>query len=163
MGQQNGRRFNNARIISLWHNELEPLALDPLFGLVDHILHHKVCATWLKKRKSKSTVASKAFILNARPLPILIGKGEAVTAAMQPYARFGVNVNVDFYTGVTYYLSGITQDPFVPIFAAGRLPGWVAQCLEQQRSNILIRPLTEYYGPEPRPYQPIVSRQPALT
>ena len=86
------------------------------------------------------------------------GKGEAVTAAMQPYARFGVNVNVDFYAGVIYYLSGIPQDLFVPIFAAGRVPGWVAQCLEQQRGNILIRPLTEYNGPQPRPYQSIVSR-----
>ena len=83
---------------------------------------------------------------------------QAVTAAMQPYARFGVNVNVDFYAGVIYYLTSIPPDLFVPIFAAGRVPGWVAQCLEQQRSNILIRPLTEYNGPEPRPYQPIVSR-----
>ena len=83
---------------------------------------------------------------------------QAVTAAMQPYARFGVNVNVDFYAGVIYYLSGIPPDLFVPIFAAGRVPGWVAQCLEQQRGNILIRPLTEYNGPRTRPYQPIVSR-----
>lgn len=83
---------------------------------------------------------------------------QAVTAAMQPYARFGVNVNLDFYAGAIYYLSGIPPDLFVPIFAAGRVPGWVAQCLEQQRANILIRPLTEYNGPEPRPYQPIVSR-----
>ena len=83
---------------------------------------------------------------------------QAVTTAMQPYARFGVNVNVDFYAGVIYHLSGIPQDMFVPIFAAGRMPGWVAQCIEQQSNNILIRPLTEYNGPSPRPYQPIISR-----
>ena len=86
------------------------------------------------------------------------GKGEAVIGVTQPYARFGVNVNVDFYAGVIYYLSGIPQDMFVLVFAAGRVPGWVAQCLEQQRGNILICPLTEYNRPHPRPYQPIVSR-----
>ncbi|MBG1231215.1 citrate/2-methylcitrate synthase [Aestuariivirga litoralis] len=83
---------------------------------------------------------------------------QAVTEAMKPYARFGVNVNVDFYAGVIYYLHGIPQEMFVPIFAAGRAPGWVAQCIEQAQNNILIRPLTLYDGPAPRDYQPIVSR-----
>ena len=46
---------------------------------------------------------------------------QSVIAVMQPYARFGVNVNVDFYAGVIYYLSGIPQDMFVPVFAAGRV------------------------------------------
>ena len=83
---------------------------------------------------------------------------QAVTEAMKPYARFGVNVNVDFYAGVIYYLHGIPQDMFVPIFAAGRAPGWVAQCIEQAQNNILIRPLTVYDGPAPRNYQQIGSR-----
>jgi len=83
---------------------------------------------------------------------------QAVTEAMKPYARFGVNVNVDFYAGVIYYLHGIPQDMFVPLFAAGRMPGWVAQCIEQAQNNILIRPLTVYDGPPPRDYQPIVRR-----
>jgi citrate synthase len=30
--------------------------------------------------------------------------------------------------------------------------------LEQMESNILIRPLTVYNGPEPRPYVPIEAR-----
>jgi citrate synthase len=41
---------------------------------------------------------------------------------------------------------------FVPIFAIGRVPGWVLQVLEQSENNILIRPLTLYNGPPPRPY-----------
>lgn len=77
---------------------------------------------------------------------------QAVQAAMSPYARLGVNVNVDFYAGVIYYLHGIPQDLFVPIFALGRVPGWVAQILEQLDQNILIRPLTLYDGPDERPY-----------
>jgi citrate synthase len=83
---------------------------------------------------------------------------EAVVAAMKPYARHGVNVNVDFYAGVVYFLNGIAEDLFVPIFAVGRVPGWTVQVLEQIENNILLRPLTQYTGPEPRPYVPIDAR-----
>jgi citrate synthase len=83
---------------------------------------------------------------------------EALVAAMKPYARHGVNVNVDFYAGVVYFLSGIAEDLFVPMFAVGRVPGWTVQVLEQMENNILIRPLTLYNGPEPRPYVPIDQR-----
>jgi citrate synthase len=77
---------------------------------------------------------------------------EALVEAMKPYARHGVNVNVDFYAGVVYYLNGIPADMFVPIFAVGRVPGWMVQVLEQMENNILIRPLTLYNGPPPRDY-----------
>ncbi len=83
---------------------------------------------------------------------------QAVVKAMAPYARHGVNVNVDFYSGVVYHLLGIARDLFVPIFAIGRVPGWTVQILEQLEANILIRPLTLYTGPEPRPYVPIHQR-----
>lgn len=83
---------------------------------------------------------------------------QAVVEEMKPYARHGVNVNVDFYSGVIYYLHGIPKDLFVPIFAVGRVPGWTVQVLEQQANNILIRPLTLYTGPDIRPYVPINER-----
>ncbi len=84
---------------------------------------------------------------------------QAVVDAMKPYARFGVNVNVDFYSGAIYYLNGIAPDLFVPIFAVGRVPGWTVQCMEQLQNNILIRPLTLYDGPAARPYLPAANRQ----
>jgi citrate synthase len=77
---------------------------------------------------------------------------QGVVEAMKPYSRHGLNVNVDFYSGVIYQLHGIPMDLYVPIFAIGRMPGWVIQCIEQQRGNILIRPLTLYNGPELRDY-----------
>ena len=83
---------------------------------------------------------------------------QAVVAAMEPYSRHGVNVNVDFYAGVVYFLHGIPEDLFVPIFAIGRVPGWTVQVLEQIENNILIRPLTLYSGPKPREYVPIDKR-----
>jgi len=77
---------------------------------------------------------------------------EALVEAMRPYARHGVNVNVDFYAGVVYHLLGIPADLFVALFAIGRTPGWTAQVLEQRANNILIRPRLAYIGPGPRPY-----------
>jgi citrate synthase len=83
---------------------------------------------------------------------------QAVVEAMKPYARHGLNVNVDFWSGAIYQLHGIPMDLYVPIFAIGRVPGWVTQCIEQERSNILIRPLTLYDGPAPRAYVPLDER-----
>ena len=83
---------------------------------------------------------------------------QAVVKAMAPYARHGVNVNVDFYSGVVYHLLGVKRDLFVPIFAIGRVPGWVVQVLEQLENNILIRPLTLYSGPDARAYVPLEKR-----
>ncbi len=83
---------------------------------------------------------------------------EATVEAMKPYARLGVAVNVDFYAGVVYYLHGIPEDLFVPIFAVGRTPGWAVQVVEQFEHNVLIRPLTVYNGPPPRDYVPMERR-----
>ena len=83
---------------------------------------------------------------------------EAVVKAMAPYARHGIHVNVDFYSGVVYHLLGVPRDLFVPIFAIGRIPGWTTQVVEQLENNILIRPLTLYAGPELRPYVPLNQR-----
>ena len=84
---------------------------------------------------------------------------EAVVDAMKPYARRGIHVNVDFFAGVIYYLNGIPQDLFVPIFAVGRIPGWTIQVVEQFSHNILIRPLLKYTGGRELQYVPISERQ----
>ena len=81
-----------------------------------------------------------------------------VVEKMKPYSRHGLNVNVDFYSGAIYHLQKIPMDLFVPIFAIGRAPGWIAQCLEQFNSNILIRPLTVYNGPKIRKYIKLSNR-----
>ena len=83
---------------------------------------------------------------------------QGVVDAMKPYARHGLNVNVDFYSGVVYQLHGIPMDLYVPIFAIGRMPGWIIQCIEQLEGNILIRPLTLYNGAEPRDYVALSGR-----
>jgi citrate synthase len=56
--------------------------------------------------------------------------------------------NVDFYSASTYYTLGIPIDLFTPIFAVSRVSGWTAHCLEQYANNRLIRPRTDYIGPQ---------------
>jgi len=82
----------------------------------------------------------------------------AIQDAMAPLAERGVNVNVDFYAGAVYYLLGIPEDVFVPMFAIGRMPGWVAQVMEQWQDNTLMRPLLEYEGPRDLEYLPLERR-----
>ncbi len=79
--------------------------------------------------------------------------------AMQPYAAKGICVNVDFYAGSVYYLLGVPEDLFVPIFAMGRVPGWTLQVIEQYSDNILLRPLLKYTGAMDVPYVPLQDRR----
>jgi citrate synthase len=67
--------------------------------------------------------------------------------------------NVDFYSASTYYTLGIPIDLFTPIFAVSRVAGWTAHVLEQYANNRLIRPRTEYIGPEyPQRFVPLEDR-----
>ena len=67
--------------------------------------------------------------------------------------------NVDFYSASTYYTLGIDIDLYTPIFAVSRISGWTAHCLEQYANNRLIRPRTDYIGPQyPQTVLPIDQR-----
>lgn len=77
---------------------------------------------------------------------------DAVAEAMRPYSRHGVAANVDLYAGLAYRLLGLPDDLAVPLFVVGRTAGWVAQALEQQSNNVLIRPLLDYVGLRDRAY-----------
>ena len=67
--------------------------------------------------------------------------------------------NVDFYSASTYYTLGIDIDLYTPIFAVSRISGWAAHCLEQYANNRLIRPRTDYIGPQhPQTFLPLDQR-----
>jgi citrate synthase len=57
-----------------------------------------------------------------------------------------LQTNVEFYTALVLHGIGLETDMFTPTFAIGRLPGWIAHCLEQQREGRLIRPSSVYTG-----------------
>ena len=61
--------------------------------------------------------------------------------------------NVDFYSGIIYRALGIPTEMFTVMFALGRLPGWIAQWLENRQNNEPIgRPRQIYTGEKVRDY-----------
>lgn len=62
--------------------------------------------------------------------------------------------NVDFYTGVIYKAMGFPTRMFTPLFAIGRLPGWLAHWREMQNDpqTKIGRPQQLYIGSEERDY-----------
>ncbi|GAA3019664.1 citrate synthase [Microbacterium dextranolyticum] len=62
--------------------------------------------------------------------------------------------NVDFYTGVIYKAMGFPTRMFTPLFAIGRLPGWLAHWTEMQNDpqTKIGRPQQLYIGAPERNY-----------
>ncbi len=58
-----------------------------------------------------------------------------------------LDTNVEFYTALLLHGLGLPAELFTPTFAAGRVVGWAAHCLEQLRDGRLIRPQSVYAGP----------------
>ncbi|MBD2765662.1 bifunctional 2-methylcitrate synthase/citrate synthase [Kocuria sp. cx-455] len=61
-----------------------------------------------------------------------------------------IKPNLDYPAGPTYWLMGFDIPTFTPIFVCARITGWTAHIMEQRASNSLIRPLSEYNGPQER-------------
>lgn len=66
--------------------------------------------------------------------------------------------NLDFYSASAYHYCGIPTQLFTPIFVMSRITGWSAHVFEQRANNKLIRPTSEYTGPESRPFPAIATR-----
>ena len=69
-----------------------------------------------------------------------------------------LNTNVEFYTALLLHGLGLPAELFTPAFAAGRVLGWTAHCLEQLREGRLIRPESMYSGPTGLRFQPLNKR-----
>lgn len=67
--------------------------------------------------------------------------------------------NVDFYSGIVFQGLGIPTELFTPIFAMGRVTGWLAHWLEQLKTNKIYRPDQKYIGLHNQPYVPIEERK----
>ena len=68
--------------------------------------------------------------------------------------------NVDFYTGLIYRAIGFGPSMFTPLFALGRIPGWIAQYREMLADPMtkIGRPRQVYTGAVLRDYVPIDER-----
>jgi citrate synthase len=69
--------------------------------------------------------------------------------------------NVDFYSGVIYRAIGIPVQMFTPMFAIGRLPGWIAHWMEMGTSPTkkICRPRQIYTGHTERDFVPLDQRK----
>jgi len=67
--------------------------------------------------------------------------------------------NVDFYSGIVLQEIGIPTDLFTPIFAIGRVAGWLAHWLEQLKTNKIYRPDQKYIGLRNQKYVPMEKRK----
>jgi citrate synthase len=68
--------------------------------------------------------------------------------------------NVDFYTGLIYKALGFEPAMFTPLFALGRMPGWIAQWREMMTDpqTKIGRPRQVYVGSPERAYVPLDAR-----
>ncbi len=68
--------------------------------------------------------------------------------------------NVDFYTGLLYKAMGFPTKMFTPLFALGRLPGWIAQYRELvlDPTQKIGRPRQVYVGSPEREWTPMSER-----
>jgi citrate synthase len=100
----------------------------------------------------------RALILKRISLEFSEEAGEpnwyAITEAAEQtvFEEKGLFPNVDLYSASVYTYLGIPTDLFTPLFAASRIVGQAAHVLEQQADNRIIRPSSEYVGPERRSF-----------
>ncbi len=66
--------------------------------------------------------------------------------------------NADFYSASAYRFLNIPTDYFTPVFIMSRTTGWAAHVKEQRANNKLIRPSSEYNGPDNREYIKLENR-----
>ncbi|MDB5081289.1 MAG: citrate synthase/methylcitrate synthase [Chloroflexi bacterium] len=66
--------------------------------------------------------------------------------------------NVEYYSAVLLGSLGLPGDFFTPTFAASRVAGWTAHILEQAANNRIIRPESDYTGPETAVFVPLAER-----
>jgi citrate synthase len=77
---------------------------------------------------------------------------EAVALSDEYFVERKLYPNVDFYTGLIYKALGFPPRMFTPLFAVGRLPGWIAHWREMMEdpSTRIGRPQQLYTGPAER-------------
>ncbi len=91
--------------------------------------------------------------------PGIIGISDEIEKAVkEKLGQKHLHPNVDFYSGIVFKGMGIPTELFTPIFAMGRVAGWLAHWMEQLRSNRIYRPTQKYTGLRKQPYIPMQER-----
>jgi citrate synthase len=82
------------------------------------------------------------------PLLAVAKQLEAIALADDYFVSRKLYPNVDFYTGVIYKALGFPPKMFTPLFAIGRMPGWIAHWREMnsEANTRISRPQQVYIG-----------------
>ena len=86
---------------------------------------------------------------------------EAIALSDDYFIERKLYPNVDFYTGLLYSAMGFPTPMFTPLFALGRMPGWIAhyrEMLLDPRTKI-GRPRQIYVGEVERDYVALADRE----
>ncbi|NNG04127.1 MAG: citrate synthase, partial [Inquilinus sp.] len=71
----------------------------------------------------------------------------AVAALARHRPGRSLQTNVEFYTALLLEAVGLPRELFTPVFAIGRVAGWAAHVVEQERCGRILRPRSRYVGP----------------
>ncbi len=111
---------------------------------------HRVYKSFDPRAKIVKATADKVLAeLGVKdPLLDIAKELEAAALADDYFAERKLYPNVDFYTGVIYKAMGFPAKMFTPLFAIGRLPGWIAHWREmmEDTSARIGRPQQVYTG-----------------
>jgi citrate synthase len=109
---------------------------------------HRVYRTYDPRAKILKAMAER----NNREFYALASKWEEVALRLlqERHPERPQATNVEFYSAGVLQSVGLPTDFFPPTFAISRAAGWTAHVLEQVSDNRLIRPQSEYVGPEPK-------------
>jgi citrate synthase len=115
---------------------------------------HRVYKSFDPRAKIVKTTADRVLseLGVSDPLLDIAKELEAAALADEYFVERKLYPNVDFYTGVIYKAMGFPPKMFTPLFAIGRLPGWIAHWREMMAdpTTRIGRPQQVYVGPTER-------------
>ena len=115
-----------------------------------------------KTKDPRSTILQSfahQLFKNSKNMKIIEIAEEVEKVVHEKLAHKKIFPNIDFYSGIVFQGLGIPTDLFTPIFAMGRVTGWLAHWLEQLKTNKIYRPDQKYIGTHNQPYVPIGERK----
>lgn len=127
---------------------------------------HRVYKTYDPRAKVAKRICMQVIGHLSRHDPLLdfAQELESVALADSFFQERHLYPNVDFFTGLAYRAMGIPVNMFTVMFALGRLPGWIAQWLEQRdgEGGRIVRPRQIYVGPVHRTVAEALASKPYL-
>ena len=117
---------------------------------------HRVYKTTIHVPRSSKRLATKLsrnLALKIHFLPLL-KKLEAAALEDEYFTARKLYPNVDFYSGIVYRALNIPTEMYTPLFALGRLCGWIAHWREQNMDSQsrIGRPRQLYMGETERKF-----------